>query len=398
MNRRDEVYCLRRLGGAVSPVASCLLIACCLSAAAQSAADLKSKEKADAPNAVVPLSLRYEEPKTYPIGTKRSAILGDLRCGSDGTIFLVMIDDAAPLANEGNGSGPAVDRMHRFLVTALTPSGDVIQFAHTDIPGLRDFVPEIRYFVSPSRVYTLEFADRYDPADPAKVLGRAHLILIYDYKGAYQGAITLEPGLNPLNIAAFPSGDVLVVSLDKLNQTTRLLVFDEAGRPVKELKLFDEDYALKLQLGAKADNSASARQSVWTHLSVAQWVPFGENLFMSPILGPLPLIEISENGVVRSIDAALPDNGMISGVMESSDKVYHVIASQMTSAADANGQKPFLTPAEIDDIYPGDGTVLKRVKFARGLRPACVGDDSYTFVSPREEDGRLQIIRGIVVH
>ena len=309
-----------------------------------------------------------------------------------------MIDDAAPLANEGKGTGPRVDRMHRFLVTGLTPSGNVVQFAHTDIPGLRNFIPEIRYFVSASRVYTLESADIYDPVDPTKTLGRAHVILIYDYEGAYKGMVRLEPGLNPLNIAAFPSGDILVVALDKLNQTTRLLIIDQAGRPVKELKLFDDDYARKLQLGEKAEKSASAIRSVWTQLSVAHWVPFGENLLMSPSLGRLPLIEIDEDGIVRSTNVTLPDNASISGILESSDKIYHVVGSQAIPAAGLSSQESFFNPTEIDDIYPGDGTILKRVKFAHGLRPVCVQGDSYTLVSPREDDGKLQIIRGTVIH
>lgn len=400
MNHRISLRCDRKARGTGCFVLICLSVSCRLLLSAQTPDDVKPDKKANPQSTVLPLSLRYEDPKTYPIGTKQSAIIGDFKCGADGTIFLPMIDDATALANEAKGIGPPVDRMHRFLVTGLTPSGNVVQFAHTDIAGLRDFVPEIRYFVSASRVYTLERADIYDPADPTKDLGRAHVILIYDYKGVYQSAVRLEPGLNPINVAAFPSGDILVVSLDKLNQTTRLLIFDQAGRPVKELKLFDDDYALKLQLEDKADKSVTASDSAWTHLSLAHWVPFGENLLMSPSLGPLPLIEISENGVVRSTALSLPDNALVSGIFESgdNDKVYHVVANVATPAPGGDGQKSLSIPSEIDDIHPGDGTILKRVKFARGLMPACVSDDTYTFVSPREDDGKLQVIRATAIH
>lgn len=47
------------------------------------------------------------------------------------------------------------------------------------------------------------------------------------------------------------------MSLDTLHQTTGLLIFDSSGRPVKELKLFDEDYLLKLQLAHKAEKAGS---------------------------------------------------------------------------------------------------------------------------------------------
>jgi hypothetical protein len=179
---------------------------------------------------------------TYPAGTKQSAFFSDFKCGSDGTVFLPMFDDYSLMLEGANRIGHGASRVHEILLTGLTPSGDVVRFAYEGISGLRNFVPEMRYFLSGSRVYALEMADMFDPADPRKTLGRVHLILIYDYKGIYQGEIRLEAGLNPINIAAFNSGDVLVVSLDKLNQTTRLLIFDSSGRQLNELRLFDEDY------------------------------------------------------------------------------------------------------------------------------------------------------------
>jgi len=61
-------------------------------------------------------------------------------------------------------------------------------------------------------------------------------------------------------------------------------------------------------------------------------------------------------------------------------------------------KRTFFIATEIDDIYPVDGSILKRVKFNRGLIPACVRDNSYTFVWPREDDGKLQTIRRTVIH
>jgi hypothetical protein len=38
------------------------------------------------------------------------------------------------------------------------------------------------------------------------------------------------------------------------------------------------------------------------------------------------------------------------------------------------------------------------VKYAHELMPVCVQDERYTFVAPREEDGKLQLIHGTVIH
>ena len=331
-------------------------------------------------------------------------MIGDFKCGSDGTAFLPLLENAAQINARSHGELNPHSRLLFLLdLTALTPSGSLIRFTHGDMPGLRNFLPTLRYFVSSSRVYVLEYAEVYDPADSAKTLGRAYFILIYDYKGEFKGYVRLDPGLYPINIAAFPSGDILVVSLDQLNQTTRLMIVDEAGRPVKELKLFDEDYGLQLQRGEKGKTPHAVMESIQMQLALSKWVPFGDDLLMAPSLANLPLIEINENGVVRSINVTLPDHeSRITGVITSNDGIYHVVASTpdpiKPSASNPPGQKVGYFATEIDNIYPGDGSILSRAKFAHGLNPVCIDGDSYMFVSTRAEDGKLQTIRGTVIH
>jgi hypothetical protein len=245
---------------------------------------------------------------------------------------------------------------------------------------------------------------------PRKYLGSAYLILIYDYKGEYRGVVRLEPRLNPVNIAAFPSGDVLAVSLDKLNQTTRLLIFDLAGRPVKELRLFDEDYWLKLQPADKAEKTSSTGNNELPKqkLASAEWVPFVDNLLLASGQSRLPWIEVNESGVARSTTAVLPEGAIIGALVASGDRVYHALVGHQTmnSAQGSVGGSPAnpaagFFPDEIDDIYPGDGSVLKLVRLDQGMiptMPVCVQGDTYTFVAPRAEDGELQVIHGTAIH
>ena len=369
---------------------------------AEKASDDAVEDRSD----LVPLELRYRDPKTYPAGTKRSIIIGDFKCGSDGTVFLPMMDDSTPWLNAVEHPGQGVDREHGFVVTALSPSGSVVRFLPGKIPGLRKFVPELRYFVSPSRVYTLEMAEIYDESDPQKTLGRAHLIFIFDYKGTQQGVIRLDPDLNAVNIAAFASGDLLVVSVNKWNQTTRLLILDSKGRRMDELSLFDEDYMQKLQPAVKekkADSEANERAS--RQLALSKWAPFGDNLLLAPTAAQLPLIEVNENGIARTTTANLPRGVVIGALLASNDKVYHVLAGhlkpddpQATGAGPPGAPGATFISDEIDDINPGDGTLLRRINFAHGLSPACAQDESYTFMTPREDDGKLQLIHGTVIH
>ena len=111
-----------------------------LTAVAQSSEGKKQLDgPAQAETDSVPLELRYGEPKTYPVGTKRSIIIGDFKCGSDGTVFLPMMDDSTPLLNAAEHPGQTVDREHSAFVTALGPSGSVVRFLPGKIPGLKKF-------------------------------------------------------------------------------------------------------------------------------------------------------------------------------------------------------------------------------------------------------------------
>jgi hypothetical protein len=356
---------------------------------------------------IVPLKLNYEKPVTYNSGTKRSAILADFRCGSDGSVFFPVVEDSSLMALEQNQFGQA-SRGHDILLTALTPSGDVVRFAYDSIPGLRNFISEVRYFVSNSRVYTLEVAEAYDPVNPGKSLGRVHVIMIYDYKGSFQRIVRLEPGLNPINIAAFGSGDILVVSLDKLNQRARLLVFDSAGRQQTELRPFDDDAGANMVSAAKSIQglpSSVDGAALSSMLALAQWTPRGDNLLLTPNQARLPVIEVNEHGLVRSTALALPEGEFVGSLLLSDTGHLRVLTGHLSyydakggsvETPSTNGQTSF-RPHEIEEFNPLDGSLLRRIQFADGLVPVCGRDDTYTFVGSRAEDGRTQLVSGTVV-
>jgi hypothetical protein len=49
-------------------------------------------------------------------------------------------------------------------------------------------------------------------------------------------------------------------------------------------------------------------------------------------------------------------------------------------------------PTEIDEFYPQDGSLAKRITLEDNQTPVCEVKGKYMFVAPREEDGRLQVI------
>lgn len=358
-----------------------------------------------------PFKLHYGKPSTYISGSKRSLLVSDFKCGSNGTVFYLIIEDTGILSQEsnqidvGNGNGS-----QSLTLTGLTLSGQVVRFSHEGIPGLRNFVSEARYFVSNSRVYALELADEFDPANPQKVLGRSYLIIIYDYKGVFQKYVRLEPGIEPLNIAAFDSGDIAVISQDKWNHTAHVLILDSAGRQQNDLPLFGDDYHSRADLASGEIPNLPRLgddNTLYSLLALGHLMPLGDDLLFEFDKSQLPILEINERGLVRSTRLALPEGVVVGGLLPASGTTLRVPAGHLsywdargiTQTSDADTKQHALL--KIDEIYEFnrlDGSLTRQIQFADKLIPVCGQDDTYTFATSREEDGRIQLIRGDIIH
>ena len=265
--------------------------------------------------------LVFSDPITYSIGTKQSMILGDLKCGSDGSIVLPMIEDVSLAMNPDRG--PAENVVH---LVSLTPSGTVLRFNSEYKYGFRNFYFLIRNYLSDARVYALESAEQINPSDSTKSLGRAYLVGIWDYQGKFLSILPIDPGITPVTVAAFASGNILVVSTDSLTHATRLLIFNNSGGQEKELRLFDEDFAQKMsaETNAEARTDTHARVKVEDALSTAQLVPHRDNILMSINDPSFPVLEINEHGIVRSTHLEVPDKKAPGKLLFSDDRNIHM--------------------------------------------------------------------------
>lgn len=341
-----------------------------------------------------PLSaLHFESPITFPLGSKQSGIIADFKCDMDGSIYFPMINDLAPSASQ-NGA-------HAIMIVALNSSGSVVRFIPEEIPGYRNAVSLLRYFVSKSYVYVLAMADKIDPMDSQKVVGRFRLIEVFNHQGELTKSIVLDPEIKPINLAAFESGEILVFSLDQLNHTARLFLLDAAGRLESELKPFDDDFVTKLDLAAKAQSDLSVphdNEALFQLLGLASLAPYGENLMLAASKVNLPVLELNQHGVVHSMTLALPPGTTIHALLPSDDGLLHAVVGDLRSISSSPGevQQGFLQ-TEIDEFYPQDGSLFRRVSLEAGPKPVCAMKGNYTFLAPREADGRFQLIRATPV-
>lgn len=380
-----------------SALARCSILVLSLSVTASGRAQgppaSKSADVQTATSVPTPLKLHFGDPVTFPLGSKQSAFLADFKCDMGGSIYLPMVDDVSQFASQ---SGPS-QVFPILMITALTPSGSVVRYTPQVVAGYRNIVPLLRYFVSKSSVYVLAMADKFDPIDNRKIIGRSRLIEVFSHKGELTRTIILDPDLDPINIAAFETGELLIFSLDRLNHTIRLFLLDSAGRRESELSLFDNDFAKKLDLAAKTKDGEALSKA----LAVASIIPKGENLLLDASRANLPVLELNRHGVVRALTLALPPGTVLQSLLLSDDGLLHALVGELrpvpppsntASEEPSPSETQALFPTEIDEFYPQDGSLSRRISLEPGPVPVCAMRGSYVFSAPREEDGKLQMI------
>jgi hypothetical protein len=103
---------------------------------------------------------------------------------------------------------------------------------------------------------------------------------------------------------------------------------------------------------------------------------------------------------------ALPAGTVSSALLPSSDALLHAVVGNLrsfpssgtTSASKDTSDEPRgFFPIEIDEFYPQDGSLSRRIAVEPGPMPVCAINGSYTFLVPRGQDGKLQVLHATPV-
>jgi hypothetical protein len=322
--------------------------------------------------------LSYSDPQVFPIGNRNMGLLADMRCGTDETVFLEALDPSE--MQEGGG------------IFALRPDGNVARFEH--IPsGLKNLSVPLSFFVNDERLYTLQEAERPNPDDPAKVPDKVYVVQIYGLSGTWENSLVLQPGMNPISIAAFNSGKILISSFDPLNEEMALHTLDSNGRALSTLRLFDHDYTKQATPGTSAftPEPDGYREKL---LGSLKFYPRGENLLIVPVGTKLPLLEISDSAVLRPISLALPPGTVEDNLQSSEGRTLYMRVAHVTGDPLAAPENiAFRGDAAVFVFDASDGAIFRKVEVPEQLSPVCIRDGQYIFFEPRKEDARYEVVR-----
>jgi hypothetical protein len=342
-------------------------------------------QKAESTPETSTVTLEYHAAQTFPAGTKTSGLIYDFKCGSEGSAFLMMW--------ESDKNPDALPLLYR-----LAPSGDVVRFTYDGAVGFRDFSDLARFFISESKVSGLTTAHPIEPSDPSKRGSQKNVVVTYDYDGTLRNIAELEPEINPATVAVFPSGDLLIVSIDKWSKEPHLLILDTDGVKKGEVSIDTDDYHGANGAGAKGPAHDAYVANV---MNAAQFVPYGNDLLLIFPQTRFPVLELSEHGVVRSIPLQIPEGKTIASAVQSNGRAILVRTGHsegdsyaLTPEEEVTKQKNYYADDQILEFNGSDGTLVRSIQVHHDLTPVCHYNNEFDFLTSRPEDGRVQIVKG----
>jgi hypothetical protein len=312
-------------------------------------------------------------------------IVGRLDCGDDGSIYTLI--DGYALNSE------------RLALLAIHPDGAVTNFPWRSAPGFADISMPKSIFVGNGRVYVLANAE-------SKSAKRAHrsrypLVLAFDKEGSLVGTVVLEHDLNPLVLGVFPSGNILLVSEDRLNHRMTLNLVGADGTPIRELRLHASDFVIRaaqMPAAARGTNSYSPTLLI----SMSKFFPSGDHLLLVPLeTSGLPTVELGEHGVLHSVITNLPDNEVLEAFLPSNDALSWKVLLATVLENDREmfdsqgkvlsvGTRP---SARIAELSRTDGRLLQEIDIGGdGILPACETDGTFRFLTSGAGQGHLQVV------
>jgi hypothetical protein len=344
-------------------------------------------------------TLEYSKPAFVMNLSQMSGLMGSFQCTAKGDVLA----EVSVSQNESQTKGPAPGR---FLVLVIRPDGQTTNFPWDSVQGYRNLSAPTRTFASSDRIYVLTSAEKIETLSQGERPARLDIVLTFDQSGTLKSTIPLEAGLDPISLAAFPSGDILVLSKDGLNRRMRLTLLDSSGGSEREIRLAENDYA-KHEGGSAEGDKGPVTFSLDYLLGSTEIYSYGQNLLFVPTTtSALPILELSKTGIVRAVVPKLPKGSVIAQFIPSNgatwklrlgalnDNTYKLKDGDgLISGAAMNLSK------RIVDINPSDGVIIHEVDLGTMKAfPTCAQDNDYLFLTSHLEDGRLQIVKGSAAH
>jgi hypothetical protein len=338
------------------------------------------------------ISLEYGKPVDILPLPGGSGISAQAFCGADGGALLLMNIDDNVQDTKGHPLG------HSSLVY-VKANGEFNSIPSESVPGYTSVFSPEQFLLSGGNIYVLTSGLRNNTGTKDDKPKRENIVLVFDGSGALRSTIPIDPAIDPTSFGVFGSGDLLILSEDPLNQRMQLSTIDSSGR-IHELRLSADDFTRHKGPSATGSEGAVTFSPV-ALIAMTEIVPYGANLLLVPLASSnLPVLEIDESRVVRSVVPHLPKGAVVTDLVPSSGRTWQIRLGLLNTSTyrrlDTNGQAngaSYLSSKTILEVNPSDGEIIRQIDLGvPGVHPVCERDGVYTLLTSRHQDKMLQLV------
>jgi hypothetical protein len=296
-------------------------------------------------------------------------ILGyPLRCGADGSSFMEIY------ANQGKPQSSLYPELYR-----VSTKGEAAHIARLLPEQQRKIVSRDIYIADHEIVTLFQTGGKIVPGTPPDPKAVNFFLSSTDLDGGSPKITQLALPFEPQKIAAFDSGERLVLGVDQANQVPVLALIKDDGTLIRRLDLDERQYLHSKGKSAQEEQGASAHQtSMLNMVGSAFFVPDGPKvLLVQPGTG-LPVRVFSLQGEERAVKIALPTQFLVENVIGSPQKDTWLVRAQQAKAYEKFdsahiSENPVLRLFEVDKFT---GTLIRELqpKLAQPSDITCVAN------------------------
>jgi len=318
-----------------------------------------------------------------------------VRCASDGTLFLNMI-------NPPSAGNKSYDPLQQ-TVFSVSPKGTNSFSIHaaSDLDDVRFIAMD----ADDSKVAFLVVARRKDQENissaslsPGVTVRKKSYIALFDRNGSYKKSVEVGVDYGPSDLAILPSGEFVVFGYDSVNSAVRVSLLGSSGELIRSIPLSD-DMVSNPALKEAETGSMHERVQALSRSGIGSWRfarARGKALLYQPGSGAL-VLEIGEGGAKREVPLTVPQGYSLDAFLPASDlwiARYKRNDLLKSGEFDAN---PVSKDLQLYELNPGDGSLRYRMDLgidnAVGIFGiACEGDGE--FISYRmDKNSKLVLLK-----
>lgn len=303
------------------------------------------------PHLEVPLqSIFFSKPKILSQVSASPLIVDPMQCSSDGTSFVEMV--------------PGGDLSNRTLYS-VTSEGEVSRFERNIFPGLKN-IRLLSYYPAENRVVTLLSAVEKNTSNDVVNLEskaaadekRAFYLIVQDRKGSLQGQWKLHLRIQPVQVASLDSGKFLILGIEPTNRNPELELVDTDGTFIRTLDIegvqYDHAQSISETFGKK-------REDLQAVLSWGRFVPYRDRILLVQGGSLLPVFEIGESGILRSLKLQVPSGMQIESAVASDGRWIIRMKGAEQLHRLSNQEVVYGTPPLLYEIDPNNGNIVRQL-------------------------------------